>query len=41
MKVIDDIYNPQFGARPIDRYLYGELEEKLIQQVMEKEMGTK
>ena len=37
-KVIDDIYNPQFGARPIDRYLYGELEEKLIQQVMEKEM---
>lgn len=41
IKVIDDIYNPQFGARPIERYLYGELEEQLIQQVMEKEMEKK
>lgn len=33
-EIIDKIYDPQFGARPIDRYIYDEVEPKLIDQMM-------
>ncbi|AKH33134.1 ATP-dependent Clp protease ATP-binding subunit ClpC [candidate division SR1 bacterium Aalborg_AAW-1] len=32
--IIDDIYNPQFGARPIDKYIYDTIEPELIDQIM-------
>ena len=37
-QVIDDIYDPAYGARPLERYLYDTLEPQLIDQIMEKEM---
>lgn len=33
-EIIDKIYNPQFGARPIERYIYDEIEPQLIDQMM-------
>ena len=33
-EVIENIYNPQFGARPIERYIYDEIEPQLIDQIM-------
>lgn len=33
-EIIDKIYNPQFGARPIERYIYDEIEPALIDQMM-------
>ena len=33
-EIIDKIYNPQFGARPIERYIYDEIEPELIDQMM-------
>jgi len=35
--VIDEIYDPQFGARPIGRYLHDNIEPDLIQQILESE----
>lgn len=32
--IIDKIYNPQFGARPIEKYIYDTIEPELIDQVM-------
>lgn len=32
--IIDKIYNPQFGARPIEKYIYDEVEPELIEQIM-------
>jgi ATP-dependent Clp protease ATP-binding subunit ClpC len=32
--IIDKIYNPQFGARPIEKYIYDTIEPELIEQVM-------
>jgi ATP-dependent Clp protease ATP-binding subunit ClpC len=37
-QVIDKIYDPQYGARPVERYLHDELEPELIEQVMNEEM---
>ncbi len=34
-KIIDKIYNPQYGARPITRYIHDEIENELIKKVME------
>lgn len=34
--IIDKIYNPQFGARPIEKYIYDTIEPELIDQVMSK-----
>ena len=34
VEIIDKIYNPQFGARPIDKYIYDTIEPELIEQVM-------
>lgn len=33
-EIIDKIYNPQFGARPIEKYIYDTIEPELIEQVM-------
>ncbi|HMT01199.1 MAG TPA: ATP-dependent Clp protease ATP-binding subunit [Candidatus Absconditabacterales bacterium] len=33
-EIIDKIYDPQFGARPIERYIYDEVEPKIIEQIM-------
>ncbi|MBP6911203.1 ATP-dependent Clp protease ATP-binding subunit [Patescibacteria group bacterium] len=33
-EIIEKIYNPQFGARPIERYIYDEVEPGLIDQMM-------
>lgn len=33
-EVIEKIYDPQFGARPIERYIYEEIEPQIIDQIM-------
>lgn len=33
--IIDDIYDPAYGARPVLRYIHDEIEPKLIEKVME------
>jgi len=33
-EIINTIYNPQFGARPIEKYIYDTIEPGLIDQVM-------
>lgn len=33
-KIIDEIYNPEYGARPIERYIYDNIEPELIDQLM-------
>jgi ATP-dependent Clp protease ATP-binding subunit ClpA len=32
--IIDEIYNPQFGARPINTYIHTTLEPKIIAELM-------
>jgi ATP-dependent Clp protease ATP-binding subunit ClpC len=32
--IINDIYNPAYGARPVEQYIYDKVEEELIEQVM-------
>jgi len=34
--IIEKIYEPQYGARPLDRYIQDEIEPKLIAKIMEK-----
>lgn len=34
-EIVEKIYNPQFGARPIERYIYDEIEPQLIDQMMQ------
>ncbi len=34
--IIDKIYEPQYGARPLERYIQDEIEPKLIAKIMEK-----
>lgn len=34
--IIDKIYEPQYGARPLDRYIQDEIEPQLIKKIMEK-----
>lgn len=33
-QIIDEIFNPQFGARPVEQYIYNTIEPELIEQVM-------
>jgi ATP-dependent Clp protease ATP-binding subunit ClpA len=33
--IIEKIYEPQYGARPLDRYIQDEIEPKLINKIME------
>lgn len=39
MKIIDKIYEPAYGARPIMRYLHNELEPLLIEKIMEEQVA--
>jgi ATP-dependent Clp protease ATP-binding subunit ClpC len=32
--IINDIYNPAYGARPVEQYIFDKVEEELIEQVM-------
>jgi ATP-dependent Clp protease ATP-binding subunit ClpA len=32
--IVEKIYDPAYGARPLDRYIYDEIEPDLIQQIM-------
>ncbi len=34
VEIIDKIYNPQFGVRPIEKYIYDTIEPELIDQVI-------
>ena len=34
--IIEKIYEPQYGARPLDRYIQDEIEPELIKKIMEK-----
>ena len=34
-EIIDEIYDPQFGARPIERYIYDKIEPDFIEQIMD------
>lgn len=36
-QIIDEIYNPQFGARPIEKYIYDTIEPNLIEQMMQEQ----
>lgn len=35
-EIIEKIYDPQFGARPLDRYLYDEVEPMIIDKMLAK-----
>jgi len=35
-EIIDKIYEPQFGARPLERYIENTIEPELIKQIMKK-----
>jgi ATP-dependent Clp protease ATP-binding subunit ClpA len=32
--IVEKIYDPTYGARPLDRYIHDEIEPALIEQVM-------
>ncbi len=34
--IINDIYNPAYGARPVEQYIFDKVEEELIEQVMNR-----
>ena len=34
--IINEIYNPAYGARPVEQYIYDKVEEELIEQVMSR-----
>jgi len=34
-EIIDEIYDPQYGARPIERYIHDTIEPEIIQKLME------
>ncbi len=38
-QIIDEIYSPEYGARPIERYIHEEIEPKLIQQLIRKQLA--
>ncbi|OQB42593.1 MAG: Chaperone protein ClpB [candidate division CPR1 bacterium ADurb.Bin160] len=35
-EIIDKIYDPQYGARPVERYIHDTIEPEIIQKIMEK-----
>ena len=35
-KIIDEIYDPQYGARPIERYINDHIEPEIINQIIWK-----
>jgi ATP-dependent Clp protease ATP-binding subunit ClpB len=38
IEIIDKIYNPQFGVRPIEKYIYDTIEPELIDQVINQKI---
>lgn len=40
-KILDDAYSPDFGARPIKRYIQNEIETLLAKKIMANEVDTK
>lgn len=32
--IVDEIYDPQFGARPIEKYIYEKIEPQIIDSIM-------
>ncbi len=38
--IIDEVYNPQFNARPLDKYIQDKIEPELIQKVIEQAQKT-
>ena len=34
-EIVDEIYDPQYGARPIDKYIQDKIEPEIIEQVMQ------
>jgi ATP-dependent Clp protease ATP-binding subunit ClpA len=37
-QVVDEIYDPAYGARPLERYLIDKVEPDLIDQIMKKQL---
>jgi ATP-dependent Clp protease ATP-binding subunit ClpA len=35
-EIVDEIYDPQFGARPIEKYIYEKIEPEIIDAIMGK-----
>ena len=35
-KIIDEIYDPQYGARPIERYINSNIEPEIIKQLIDE-----
>ncbi len=35
-EIVDEIYDPQFGARPIEKYIYEKIEPEIIDAIMSK-----
>lgn len=33
-EIVDEIYDPQYGARPIQRYIHDKIENEIIEQIM-------
>ncbi len=40
-KILDDAYSPEFGARPLKRYIQNEIETLLAKKIMANEVDTK
>lgn len=34
-EIIDEIYDPQYGARPVERYIHDTIESEIIEKIME------
>ncbi len=39
--IIEKIYEPQYGARPLDRYIQDEIEPELIKKIMNAKTAKK
>jgi ATP-dependent Clp protease ATP-binding subunit ClpA len=35
-EIVNKIYDPQYGARPINRYIHDTIEPEIINQLLEK-----
>ncbi len=33
-KIVDEIYDPQYGARPVERYIHDKIEDEMINQIL-------
>ena len=37
-QIIDEIYEPSYGARPIERYIHEKIEKDIIKQLLQTKM---